>query len=83
MIRYNSILEFLSFFSIIRYELYNYKAILKVKYYILKGITEDSDMLSESAGQHVRSSRNDCPGMPERLSGAARQNYKSIFIMLK
>ena len=40
-------------------------------------------MLSEVARQHVRSSRNDCPGMSERLSGAAGQNYKSIFIMLK
>ena len=40
-------------------------------------------MLSEAAGQHVRSSRNNCPGMSERLSEAAGQYYKSIFIKLK
>lgn len=40
-------------------------------------------MLSEATGQHVQSSQNDCPGMSERLSEAAEQNYKSIFIMLK
>ena len=49
----------------------------------LKVFTKLVDMLSEVSGQHVRSSRNDCPGMSERLSGAAGQNYKSIFIMLK
>ena len=40
-------------------------------------------MLSEASGQHVRSSRNDYPGMLERLSEAVGQKYKSIFIMLK
>ena len=41
------------------------------------------DMSSEAARQHIQSSRNNCPGMSERLSGAAGQNYKSIFIKLK
>lgn len=49
----------------------------------LKVFPKLADMLSEASGQHVRSSQNDCPGMSERLSEAAGQNYKRIFIMLK
>ena len=49
----------------------------------LKVFTKLVDMLSEVAGQHVRSSRNDCPWMSEKLSGVAGQKYKSIFIMHK
>ena len=42
-----------------------------------------ANMLPEASGQHVRSSRNDYPGMPERLSEVVGQNYKNVFIMFK
>lgn len=58
----------------------------KIVYSSKKGLRvfpKVANMLSETSGQHVRSSRNDCPGMQEKLSETVGHKYTNVFIMLK